>query len=384
MKKNKKKILILMPAMNTGGVTTVLINYLKNIDLKNFQFVIYTLSKGSLDHSVRSIDKNIILKNIFINDPRKYHKNIYRLIKWISILVPSIFLIPFQIFSYKTVICFHDPLAFYLKFFRAKKYLWIHSDYGVIENIPEITELKKTNGKLAKHVINRKIKLYSKINKIIFVSEDIKANFAKRFKTVNKESMLVINNPLEKKSIAAMRSIDELKNFSFCSIGRISHEKCYDKVIKSIGRLKKNNINVKLDIVGDGPDLEYIKSLSKELQIDDLVTFHGHLDDPSSVISHSNYLICTSKYEAYSMVALEAVSMAVPIITTNCSGMKEIIGEPPAGMIVGHTINEIYEAMYNVYIDKTLDNFHQKNAYKRSIELNENIPVRLFQNLLMK
>ncbi|GAL61486.1 glycosyltransferase family 4 protein [Algibacter lectus] len=79
--------------------------------------------------------------------------------------------------------------------------------------------------------------------------------------------------------------------------------------------------NLELHIVGDGPELEYLKSKAKNLNI----KFYGHLDYNIMIktISKFDCLIIASIEEAGPYNALEAALLGIPIISTKVGAMRE-------------------------------------------------------------
>ena len=55
--------------------------------------------------------------------------------------------------------------------------------------------------------------------------------------------------------------------------------------------------------------------------------------------------MCSSNYEGFSTFISEGLILGKPIITTDCSGMKELLGDSEYGMITANNDNAFYEGL---------------------------------------
>ena len=68
----------------------------------------------------------------------------------------------------------------------------------------------------------------------------------------------------------------------------------------------------------------------------------------------SDLFICSSHFEGFSTVVSEAVILGVPVLTTNCTGAKEILGESEYGLVTGKDDESLYEGLKKILIDENL------------------------------
>ena len=83
----------------------------------------------------------------------------------------------------------------------------------------------------------------------------------------------------------------------------------------------------------------------------------------------ADLFVCSSIAEGFSTVVSEAIILDIPIVTTNCSGMKEMLGDNNEYGIVTEN-NE--EALYNG-IKKILDDKELYNQYKEKVKLRKSM-----------
>ncbi len=94
-------------------------------------------------------------------------------------------------------------------------------------------------------------------------------------------------------------------------------------VIKVFERIQKE-IPAKLIMVGDGPEKQKALKYCKEKQIDKKVFFLGENNQIKEVLSFSDLFLLLSEKESFGLVALEAMSMGVPVVSTNVGGLPEL------------------------------------------------------------
>lgn len=109
-------------------------------------------------------------------------------------------------------------------------------------------------------------------------------------------------------------------------IGRMEKNKGFDNVIKSLAILNKSSqIKFILKIAGSGEELNKLKKLSKDMQLEDSIEFLGWIENSKEFYNNIDIFILSSFSETFGLVLLEAMKYRVPIISTNCDGPKEIL-----------------------------------------------------------
>jgi glycosyltransferase involved in cell wall biosynthesis len=104
-------------------------------------------------------------------------------------------------------------------------------------------------------------------------------------------------------------------------VGRVVRTKGLRDVIRALALLP-DGIEVTLDAVGGGPDLERCRELVRELDLDDVVTFHGRRDrsDIDAFYRDADVFVFPSYREAGGNVAFEAMSFCLPLIVSDIGG----------------------------------------------------------------
>ena len=128
-------------------------------------------------------------------------------------------------------------------------------------------------------------------------------------------------------------------------VGRISIEKNLPNLINAVELL---NLDYKLVIIGDGPELMSIKKLVNQKKLDDYVIFLGEIKKPSSYYSVFDVLVLSSDTEGLPTVILEAIASKCPVISTDCGGVKEIFPVPYDYLVPCKDTNKLSERINNL------------------------------------
>ena len=89
--------------------------------------------------------------------------------------------------------------------------------------------------------------------------------------------------------------------------------------------LKKTNKEAKLNLIGDGPDIEKIQLLVDNLGIRDSVIFHGRKnhEDIYNLIQMTEAFLISSNGEGISIAVLEAFASGLPVVSYDVPGLRE-------------------------------------------------------------
>lgn len=111
-----------------------------------------------------------------------------------------------------------------------------------------------------------------------------------------------------------------------CFIGRLVPYKGPDILLKAAGPLIKAK-QLSLDIIGDGPMMEELKTLAENLEIMDGVTFHGWVDHKNlpDIASQSRLLTFPSVREFGGGVILEAMALGLVPVIVDYAGPGELV-----------------------------------------------------------
>ena len=106
------------------------------------------------------------------------------------------------------------------------------------------------------------------------------------------------------------------KDFVVMTVSRLAKEKSVDRIINNHKELVKKYSNMKLLIVGDGPDIDKLKDEAKSLGVSDSVIFTGKvpLSDIPIYYQLGNVFVTASKSETQGLTVVEAISSSLPVV----------------------------------------------------------------------
>ncbi|HTN47118.1 MAG TPA: glycosyltransferase family 4 protein [Flavipsychrobacter sp.] len=144
---------------------------------------------------------------------------------------------------------------------------------------------------------------------------------------------------------------DPVKTFLF--LGNYTRGKGQEHAVQAFAKVYAQNKHVRLKFVGGDLGLEKNRAFRKELetmttqlQLDAVVTFH-HFDAAIERLIKSSYILLNfSEAESFSMTCLEASFYGTPVIATRCGGPEEIVDNNRTGLLVERkNIEEMTDAM---------------------------------------
>lgn len=123
-----------------------------------------------------------------------------------------------------------------------------------------------------------------------------------------------------------------------------------DRIIKAAFKLVENKTtNFKIYLVGDGPSLNYYKSMVENYEINEYIHFLGNKNNPYPYIRYADMLVISSEFEGYPMTLKEAYLLNTPCISTDFSVAFEVINNNFDGLIVERS-TEGYLKEWNIYL----------------------------------
>lgn len=131
-------------------------------------------------------------------------------------------------------------------------------------------------------------------------------------------------------------------------------------------------------MIGEGPELDSIKSYCKFKKIEDCISFIGYQDNIPSWLLTADIFVIPSLYENHSIAILEAMRARKAIIATKVGGNGESIRNMKEGLLVPPANSEaLANALMTLITNKKLRNELAQNARKRFVtEFTEEVMIR--------
>ena len=336
----KKKILIVVMSLSTGGTTSALkalmqTSFSKDNDIsilifcntgvaQNPELQKYIIMPGKLAQLwFLSIANASLLAKILML-PIKIIKNTPWLGNRINTMIAKhIAKRTEKKEQYDTVISFAENTVPELvqHFKNENKIVWIHCDYG--------NRIKREE----EHI-------FSKYRKIVCVSKFTRDSFAKRYPSLDDRTVYVYNVcSIDSIKIKAEEQINdnlfETSAFTIISIGRIAPVKRFNEIPVIARRLKDAGCAFRWYIMGGGnaEDTEKIKTSIQSNGVMNEVIMLGARSNPFPYLKRADLLVSTSESEACPMIFNEAKILETPIVSADFGSSYEFIKQGIDGHI---------------------------------------------------
>lgn len=163
------------------------------------------------------------------------------------------------------------------------------------------------------------------LDKLVVLTDKDKASW------VELSNVVAIPDPLSFQP----SSRSELGNKRVIAVGRYSYEKGYDMLLSAWKKVAQECSGWRLDIFGDG-DKSSLELLIESLNIDrDTCALHGRTSDIEKEYVDSSLFVCSSRFEGFGMVIVEAMACGLPVVSFDCPwGPGSIISDGRDGVLV--------------------------------------------------
>ena len=200
------------------------------------------------------------------------------------------------------------------------------------------------------------------LDKLVVLTDKDKASW------VELSNVVAIPDPLSFQP----SSRSELSHKRVIAVGRYSYEKGYDMLLSAWKKVAQECPGWRLDIFGDG-DKSSLEQLIESLNIDrDTCALHGRTADIEKEYVDSSLFVCSSRFEGFGMVIVEAMACGLPVVSFDCPwGPGSIISDGRDGVLVENAnvdalADKIIQVLNSeVYMQKLARNAIDKsNKYK--------------------
>tara|TARA_B100001250_G_C19817562_1_gene799605 strand:+ start:20496 stop:21692 length:1197 start_codon:yes stop_codon:yes gene_type:complete len=152
------------------------------------------------------------------------------------------------------------------------------------------------------------------------------------------------------------------------SVGRCHWTKGYSTALEAMAKLKNKDFKFNYTIIASGKDTDSINFHINDLELKDCVTFINGLSHEKIIdnLLASDVFLLSSVSEGISNAVLEAMSIGLPVISTDCGGMREVIDDNKNGFLVpAYCSSSIVETIQKIY---SLNEIVKENLIKNAKE----------------
>ena len=349
-----KRILFLIPNLAHGGAERVLVNLANNLDQSRFDVTVQTLFDIGVNrqyikphvHYIPGAKKqfrgNTTLMKLF--SPERLYKSVIR--GKYDILVSYL-----EGPTSRIISGCHEP--------GVKKVAWIHIE------LP--TEKQAATGFRSPA---EAVRLYNTFDRLVAVAESVKRTFEKSLSVSTPIDVLYNTNETEKIKKLAEEPVNDpeldCEGIRVCSVAKIVQPKGFDRLLNVHKRLLDEGLRHTIFLLGIGEEREKLEAGAKKLGVSGTFRFLGFKDNPYKYVKNCDLYVCSSRREGFSTAVTESLIVGTPVVSTDCSGARELLGENNEyGIVVENSEDGIYEGMKRMLTESgLLDSYREKAAIR--------------------
>lgn len=352
-----KKILFLIPSLAGGGAEKVLVNMVNHLDCKKYDITVQCLFDVGINKQYlashihyKYVFKRIIRgnKHIFkFFSPRFLFK---KFVKEDYDIVVSYFQSP----TTRIVAGCPNP--------KTKLVQWVHNEF---HDRKKITSCYRSDLEC--------MELQMRYDANVYVANTVKEIYLETFPELrDNQENIVLYNVVESDEIRhhALEPVAEQEKFThkrtLISVGRMVPQKSFDRLLRVARKLKNDGFDFGLILLGTGELEDKLKEQSRELKLEDTVSFLGYQTNPYKYVRNSDLFVCSSLHEGFCTAVTESLIVGTPVITTMCSGMEELLGKNyEYGIIVENDEDALYEGVRELLQDDEKLSAYSAKAVER-------------------
>lgn len=299
-----KHIAVFQSDLRVGGIQKALINILNEIDYNHCEVDLYLFDKECFFTLPEHDNLNVIY--------RKPWPFLNRLI-YFDLL--RVFAKPVSEKEYDVAVDFNsyrNECSVGAVLAKAKKrVMWIHNDV-------EIKRRSEWKYKVLWHFFRRKFRFF---DEFAAVSPGVVDGF-RRCSGIYDKKISAIPNHIDTDEIfsKSMEAVDfnvDPSCYNLCTMGRICHQKGFDILMEYMAEVVMKRPDMKLYLLGDGPDRGRLQRQIDDLGLTGFVTLMGNKANPFPYLDKMDGFVLTSRYEGQGLVIWEAKTLGLEVFITD-------------------------------------------------------------------
>lgn len=367
----KIKVLFLIPNLAHGGAEKVLVNLVNNLHKNKFDITVQTLFDVGVNRQYLNKDVH------YIGGFKRMPRGNSHIMKLFS---------PERLYSY-LIKDKYDIIVSYLEGPTArivsgctnpdtKLVSWIH--------------IEQHNGKAASGSFknyNEALKCYSRFDKTICVSKTVKEDFQSIFDLKKPVDVLYNTNESDlivKKAKDIIVDVTFDKDvYNLVSVAKIVPSKGYDRLMKIHKKLLDDGIKNHIYILGIGEEQEKYEKYLRDNHLEDTFIFLGFRDNPYKYVKNADLYVCSSRREGFSTAVTEALIVGTPVVSTNCSGAYELLGDNNEyGIVTENNEDALYEGIKKILTEENLLQHYKEQTKVRGQRFSTEKTVKAVEDML--
>lgn len=353
----KRKVLFLIYSLCGGGAERVLVETVNHLDPEKYDVTLRALFHD--DTRAQLLAPHVHYQPVFRIRQPLLHKLVSGAVQYL--MPPKWFCQKFLKGDYDVEVAFMEAFPTKMLAFstnrNARKYAWVHIDVNTYTKQDRIFPS-----------LNYQKRCYEQFDHIYCVSQNVREAFVKKFGLADRVSVaynLLDDAAIRQKKDAPCGPIPH-DRFLMVSVGSLIPRKGFGRLIDCCAKLRDEGFSFRLLILGRGELEHELHNAIRAKHLEDTVQLLGFHTNPYPYIAAADLYVCPSYVEGFSTVVSEAVVLSVPVVTTDSSGMREILGDSEYGLITENNDEALCAGLRRMMSEQDTYRHYQQMVKERS------------------
>ena len=225
---------------------------------------------------------------------------------------------------------------------------------------------------------------YRRADRVVAISDGVGLALSRRFH-IDPARLATIHNAVDLSHVRerAQEAPGSLPAQPFVvAAGRLVRQKGFDVLIRAFAERFADH-QVSLVILGNGPERAALEALARSIGLERRVHFPGFVANPWSYFARAEVFVCSSRWEGFGNVIVEAMACGAPVVSTDCDfGPREILRHGDSGLLVAvDDVEGVGEAVASLLRDRHQAAQLAENARHRAADFDVAPMARAYERL---
>lgn len=191
--------------------------------------------------------------------------------------------------------------------------------------------LMKRSDRMYRAIRQFEASVLKRVDGLVFVSEFMRRTLFARYPDLCQIPHVVLPNFIKDPGPAK-----GMPDADLICIGTLEPRKNQGYLIDIVAAALRAGHELRVSIVGDGPDRAMLQKKTRDLGVAHLVRFTGFVPNAAGLIAHHRACVHVALQENLPMTLVEALAYGVPVFATPAGGVPEIVEDGVNGRLIGH------------------------------------------------
>lgn len=384
--RKERKLLFYPGGMLSNGITTSIINLMKSLDFSQYDvtFMMAGAQSDEVLENLRRLPQEVRIMY-------RFGKNSFKVMEYVQNFIVKHWplskvaqkLYPATGFTRETSRAFpkmpFDVAVDFSGYSMFGARYMLHS--GAKKKIAYLHNDMMADGN---RVIDGKRPLFRNVQTMMGVYHrfDVLVNPSQAVKAINEEKLQAFTRPGQMTVVENLLDLERIhqqpanetredishwvdrSRYTFATVARFSPEKNQLALVQGFADVVDKHPTARLLLIGYGPLQSEIEELIKRLNLADNVYVVGKLNYPYDLLREVDAFVFPSLWEGQGIALLEALTLGLPVVASDISTSREILGDDEYGLLAhGTSADALGRSMGEILENKPVFKTFNANSY---------------------